>query len=253
MLRRKTSSSLGLDIPTLAKPNPTSFLKDGSTMALKTSEQDPSPHQVAIPTANELFVHAKLCAILDSYDKLDKSFDFNDFCGVNLKALKQAIYDDCQDGIPGMTSVHKILLQQLLSCADDIHVEGFFSHGNDKDKSRVGIFSTQSNSGFIVVYRGSTEQQQRPARTKSIAVNLNRTDNVMAVYSPLRDTYFELETQVYKLLDKLMDENPFSNVTLVGHSFGGALATIGAVRFASARPSQCFACHAFGSPKSRDT
>jgi hypothetical protein len=247
LLRRKSSSSPGLDIPTLAKPNPTSFLKDSSSMALKTSEQDPSPHQVAIPSANELFAHAKLCAILDSYEKLDKSFDFNDFCGVDLQVLNQAVYDDSQNEIPGMTPVHKILLQQLLNCSKGIHVEGFFTHG--KEKSRVGIFSTKSNSGFVVVYRGTTEQQQKPARQRSIAVNLHPTDNVMPVYSPLRDAYFELETHVYKLLDKLLEEDPFSNVTFVGHSFGGALATVGAVRFASARPMQCFACHTFGSPK----
>jgi hypothetical protein len=106
----------------------------------------------------------------------------------------------------------------------------------------------QYSGRILVVYRGTPEQQMRPARAKSFAVNLD-PNNAVSVYSPARDAYFHMETPVYKLLDKLMEENPFSHVVFVGHSFGGALATIGAVRFASARPMQCFSCHTFGSPR----
>lgn len=252
MIRRKSSvSSISdLDIPTLAKPKPTSFLKDGTTMALKTSEQDPSDHQVEIPSSSELSMHSRLCAILDSYDKLQKDFNFNDFKGVNLHLLQRAAFDETQDTF-GMTPVHKALLQQLLNCADDIRLEGFFTHGSDKEMSKVAIFSLQSSSRFIVVYRGPYDQQFRPARisNKSMVVSLDSTENAGSVYVPFRDTYFSLETEVYRLLDKLMEQNPFSHIIFVGHSFGGALATIGAVRFASARPMQCFSCHVFGSPK----
>jgi len=247
--RNKRSMTItDLSVPTLAKPNPTSFLKDGSTMVLKTSEQDPSPHQLEIPTSQELFVHAKLCALLDSYEKLEKDFDFNDFKGVNLQVLYRASLDETQV-IPELSPVHKVLLQQLLKCSNDVQVEGFFTQGREKDKSKVGIFSMQSSGRLIVVYRGTTEQQLKPARTKSTAVNLDSTNNAVPVYSPFRDAYFEVESKVYKLLDKLMDQDPFSDVVFVGHSFGGALATIGAVRFASARPTQRFSCHSFGSPK----
>lgn len=61
-------------------------------------------------------------------------------------------------------------------------------------------------------------------------------ENPVSVYPPFRDAYFELETQVYGLLDTLVDKNPFSDVVFTGHSFGGALNTTGAIRFSSARP-----------------
>ena len=248
-MRRKTNA-LSIDdlaIPTLAKPNPTSFLKDASAMALKTSEQDPSPHQVEIPTSQELLVHSKLCALMDSYEKIGKDFDFNNFKGMDLQVLSKAASDETQS-VQGMTPVHKTIIKELLKCAIDIHVEGFFTHGQDKAKSRVAIFSIQSSSRIIVVYRGTTEQQLRPARAKGFAVDLD-PNNAVSIYKPARDAYFHLETPVYELLDKLMEDNPFSHMIFVGHSFGGALATIGAVRFASARPMQCFSCHTFGSPK----
>ena len=129
-------------------------------------------------------------------------------------------------------------------CHDDLIVQGYFF---SKDEGlEVGVFSMQNT--YLVVYRGTSEQQAKPGRTKDAPVPFD-TEHPVMVYPPFRDAYFELEKQVYALLDSLLEANPFSDVTFVGHSFGGALATIGAVRFASARPSLRFSCHAFGAPK----
>jgi hypothetical protein len=245
---RRKSTTADLDIPKLAKLSPTSFLKDAVTMASRTSELDPSPHQVAIPTSKELLEHSKLCALLESYHKLgDQNFDFNCLKGISSLTLKAFLSLDNQS-ILGLTPEQKPVIQSLLDCADDIQVEGMFSHGEDDEQSQVGVFSTQSSNRFIVVYRGTTEQQLKPTRSKHSAVNLD-PENPVSVYPPFRDSYFELETQVYGLLDTLVDKNPFSDVVFTGHSFGGALATTGAIRFASARPILRFFCHTFGSPK----
>lgn len=216
-------------------------------MAPRSSEQDPSLFQVAFPTSTELLVHAKLCALLDSYRTMDQNFDFNVLKGVDPLSLKRFVtLDSSNHGIAGLATEQKPVVEALLKCADDMRVEGFFTSGQDEDRLEVGVFSQQNT--FIVLYRGTPEQQLKPARTKVAPVNLDQ-ENPVAVYPPFRDAYFTLETEVYGLLDTLVEENPFSDVVFVGHSFGGGLATIGAVRFASARPMLRFSCHAFGSPK----
>jgi hypothetical protein len=229
-----------LNIPTLMKQSPTSFLKD-NTMAPRSSEQDPSPHQVAIPTANDLYIHSKLCVLLETYQSFDQNFDFNTLKGINSLTLKG--FTTLNHSIAGMAAEQKPIVQALLDCHDDLIVEGYFGSNDDLE---VGVFSMQNT--YLAVYKGTAEQQGKPARTKDVPIKLD-TENPVMVYAPFRDAYFELEGKVYALLDSLVEANPFSDVIFVGHSFGGALATIGAVRFASARPTLRFSCHAFGSPK----
>jgi len=241
---RPTTTASPITIPSLMKQMPTSFLKDASTMAPRSTEQDPSPHQVAIPSSEDLHVHAKLCALLESYRKMDQNFDFNVLKDVDQLTLKGFVALD--SSIAGLTKEQKPIVKSLLDCDDDVRVGGYFTTNEQEERLEVGVFCIQNT--ILVVYRGTTEQQLKPARQKVAGVELDPENPVM-VYPPFRDAYFELETQVYKLLDTLVEENPFSDVVFVGHSFGGALATIGAVRFASARPMLRFACHAFGSPK----
>jgi hypothetical protein len=217
-------------------------------MAFRSSELDPSPHQVEIPSSQELLEHSLLCALLESYGDLggEQNFDFNTLKGIPCQALKAFVSLDSKC-IPGLTPDQKPIIQALVDCGKDIEVEGLFSHGDD-EPSQVGVFSTQSSNRFIVVYRGTTEQQLKPTRSKHSPVNLD-PENPVSVYPPFREAYFPLEKQVYGLLDTLVEKNPFYDVVFTGHSFGGALATIGAARFANARPMLRFFCHTFGSPK----
>jgi hypothetical protein len=230
-----------MSIPTLMKQSPTSFLKDALTMAPRSSELDPSPHQVAIPAPVELYVNAKLCALLETYRTMDQNFDFNLLQGVNSLTLKGFV--SLNHSVAGLTVEQKPIVQTLLECHDDLIVEGYFATDQGLE---VGVFGTQNT--YVVVYRGSQEQQSKPGRTKDAPVPLD-SENAVLVYAPFREAYFELEKEVYPLLDSLIDTNPFSDVCFVGHSFGGAMATIGAVRFSTARPSLRFSCYTFGSPK----
>jgi hypothetical protein len=125
--------------------------------------------------------------------------------------------------IPGLTPKQKPIIQAFLDCADDIEVGGFFTHGEDNQKSQVGIFSTQSSSRFIVIYCGTNNQQLKPARAKLSAMNLD-PDTPVSVYPPFRDVYFELATTVCGLLDLLVDRKPFCDIMFMGHSFGGPMA-----------------------------
>lgn len=218
-------------------------------MAPRTSEMDPSSHQMEIPKSQELFEHCKLCALLDHYRKFDQNFDLSILKGMEIQEL-QAFVSDKRHTIPGLAAQQRPIIREFLECSDDLHVEGFVTHGHDEAQSEVAVFSTQSSSRFIVVYRGTSEQQLKPVDGKNKRTSTKLTkDTPVSIYPAFRDAYFELETHVYGLLEKLVDENPFCEVVFTGHSHGAALATIGAVRFAIARPMLRFSCHAFGSPK----
>ena len=210
-------------------------------MAFRTSELDPSPHQVEIPSSQELWEHSLLCSLLESYRD---NFDFNTLKGIPCQALKAFVSLNSQY-IPGLTPDHKPVIRAFLECAEDIEVEGCFTH----ERSQVCIFSRRQRNYFIVVYNGTPKQQLKPVRSKCSPVNLDDTENPVSVYPPFREAYFPLEKQAYGLLDTLVEKNPFCDVVFTGHSFGGALATIAAARFANARPMLRFSCHTFGSPK----
>ena len=75
--------------------------------------------------------------------------------------------------------------------------------------------------------------------------------NRLALNPIFRDAYFEsgLEGKILQCLDKLSSENPFCDVIFTGHSFGGALSVIGAMRCAEKFPMMTVSCHVFGVPK----
>lgn len=58
-----------------------------------------------------------------------------------------------------------------------------------------------------------------------------------------------MEETVFALLANLARRKPFFDVVMTGHSFGGALATIGAMRYATAHPMMRVSCHVFGCPR----
>lgn len=58
---------------------------------LRSSELEPSVHQTTIPTANEVLIHARVCALMEGYDQLlearakagKKWFNFGDLVGIS--------------------------------------------------------------------------------------------------------------------------------------------------------------------------
>jgi pimeloyl-ACP methyl ester carboxylesterase len=58
-----------------------------------------------------------------------------------------------------------------------------------------------------------------------------------------------MEETLFALLANLATRKPFFDVVITGHSFGAALATIGAMRYATANPMMRVSCHVFGCPR----
>jgi hypothetical protein len=66
--------------PTASVPTTTTINTNDETnteIKIRSSEQDPTPHQMSIPTLSETLFQAKLCELMDNYRKIDQNFDFS--------------------------------------------------------------------------------------------------------------------------------------------------------------------------------
>jgi len=258
------SPEFSLSIPCLSKPAPTSFLTGREVV--RTSEQEPSLFQMEIPEASEFLVSVRLSQFVEEYRKIDFNLDL----GVSLVGLRRL---DMQTFLtlntrppPPLTDVHKPVVESLLEAADDVTVQAYFASGKEtttttSDSRREAVVFERQRQ-FVVVFRGTTPEQQAKAtpifkNKKAGGVPLtpldvgsdNDNDNVVQVYGCVKSSYMDLEPRVFACLDRLTEQNPFCDVVFAGHSFGGAMATLAAYRFATARSMVRVSCYTFGAPK----
>jgi len=306
---------------------------DNKNILLRTSEVEPSVHQTSIPEATDLLIHARVCALLEGYDKLLETrakagkrwFSFGHLVGVSRKDLenmyliaigqkpqipmfigeeseklheppplpqaRSSPFNTPRLGNPFENPVkdgqslksfpsaysndskgtavnyrkrssafkamkpHPSTIKSLLECTDDLIVEGYFNEtiGSDNDliediestSVQVTVFSSQRQRQFIVCYCGTIGQHAKPSRSKATC----KVD-ACGVNESFGSSYLlEMEEKVFQLVDKLISENPFCDVVFTGHSFGGGLALIGALRCAEKNQDMTVSCHVFGVPK----
>eukprot|EP00521_Asterionellopsis_glacialis_P011171 CAMPEP_0195292408 /NCGR_PEP_ID=MMETSP0707-20130614/9319_1 /TAXON_ID=33640 /ORGANISM="Asterionellopsis glacialis, Strain CCMP134" /LENGTH=718 /DNA_ID=CAMNT_0040352867 /DNA_START=317 /DNA_END=2473 /DNA_ORIENTATION=+ len=269
-----------LAVPTLTPLH--GFLTPSDNLAMRSSEQEPSSHQIELPSCDDVLMHGRLCSIMNLYRQVDQNFDFANLVGTTRMSLQgfvcsntdgNDVGDDDDSFAPSsptsllndrLIQQHTPILQSLLECSsnDDVIVEGFFTNDKSRDahsRIEVAVFNCQAKRQFIVVYRGTSDQQTKPIRTKEIRKDgrggasgvVLHPDQPVQVFPSFRESYFcpHLETRVFSLLDTLSERYPFCDVVMTGHSFGGALATIAGLRYASSREMMRVSCHIFGSPK----
>lgn len=239
-----------LNIPTLTPCQ--GFLTPSDDLAMRASEQEPFPHQVDIPDSKDVLMHSRLCSVLDQYHLIDQNFNLGALTGVPRTVLEGFLRGETLDGL---VPQHRPIVQKLVDCANDLVLEGYFHEDSNETNEReeVAIFNNQELRQFIVVYRGTSGQQIKPIRSKqsrSEPTNLH-SEQPVAVLPVFRETYFrsKLESKVFDLLDRLAGKYPFCDVVTTGHSFGGVMATIAALRFAISREMIRVSCHTFGTPK----
>lgn len=229
-----------LQLPTLAKPSPTSFLTGREDEVMRTCEYAAAPFQMEIPSVSELVVPARLNEFVENYRRIDQNFDLDEWKGLNNTELKRI-----------RIVQHIPIAQLLLECGDEVSIEGTISVGSNADnRLEVVVFEGQKN--FIAVIRGTTEQQSKPCPKKTTnrkAVSLDAEHERVEVYQCFLDEYQKIEQKCFALLDKLTEEHPFCDVVFTGHSFGAALSTLAAVRYANARPMMRVKCYPMASPK----
>lgn len=236
--------SMELNLPLFAKPSPTSFLNTSDCLALRTSEQDPSAHQIELPGSEELLTSVKLCNLV-SFNRLESSnFDLMSIVGVPNLALKEFVISG--HATAGLTEHHRPIVKQLLECGEGITVGGCATR-----TAEVVTFEVPSRSQIVVVFRGNEEQQLKPIKRgkKYFSVEEFHPDQKVDVNSEFKEAYFELESVFSAMVDKLTETNPFAQVVFCGHSFGGALATMAGVRYACNRPTMRVSVHVSGCPR----
>ena len=257
-----------LALPMLAKPSPTSFLNGHVDNAMRSSEQDPTPHQVGLPpTPSDCLVYTRLCSLLEDYKKHDQNFSFDAFRGMQRTRLLEFAttpigktnVNNKQNGTgnsngtkPKLMNVHKPIASALADVTSNlpVTVAGHVMH----DTAEALVLDGQHK--VIVVLRGKGGSQQKPvlpkqARNVTTKRNLS-SEQPATVYPPFREAFFGLERALTAILDRLVTSNPFAEVVFTGHSFGGATATIGAMRFATVRPATLVSCYTTSTPRVGD-
>ena len=139
---------------------------------MTSTELDPSNFQVELPSKKEVLVHAKICNLMNGYTAVQRDFNFSMLSGITRSTLEKE-YDKSTNEDPMIAGIcHRDVVKQVLECADDIVVEGFFREYGKVNKEESGgerietcVFSSESLRQIIVCFRGSTAAQARPVKS----------------------------------------------------------------------------------------
>ena len=71
-----------------------------SEIKIRSSEQDPSNHQISIPSASCLLLPSKLCALFEKYRNIDQNFDFDSLVGLTREQMQAFMMQQTQDSTP---------------------------------------------------------------------------------------------------------------------------------------------------------
>jgi pimeloyl-ACP methyl ester carboxylesterase len=217
-----------LQIPGLqTKPRPTSFLTGQEVVHV--SEVDATAWQLEIPAKAEFEVGTKVAEFLESYEKEECLLDLASLVGLNSLELNQFARGDVSVAADTIAACHRPLVESLLECSDDLLVHGFVTAGASGENRQVLIL--ESKRQFLCVFRGTPAEQQGKFSKQPELVQMGG----LPVFGDRLSAIQELETATFATLDKLTDLNPFCDIVFAGHSYGAAMATLAAQRYALAR------------------
>jgi len=148
---------------------------DGLEMYRMTStEMDPSNFQIELPSKKEVLAHANICNLMNGYTAVQRDFNFAMLSGITRSTLEKEYAKSTTNDDPMIAGIcHRDVVKQVLECADDLVVEGFFreygkvmnKEGEGGERIEACVFSSESLRQIIVCFRGSTAAQARPVKS----------------------------------------------------------------------------------------
>ena len=144
---------------------------DKSQEKLRTSELDPFPHQIDLPTFTDVSINAELCSLLDNYRNVDQNFDFKQMIGLSRLSMEAFVRSGIVPPSCSFVDNHCPIVKTILECTDDLMVEDFFTFGQVDDvdnRVEVAIFKSESRREIITVWRGTTDAQTKPVKNKEV-------------------------------------------------------------------------------------
>jgi hypothetical protein len=159
---------------------PMSLLQPKGMIVMRSSEIDPSPHQVELPKKKSVHSYAKLCDLAEHWREMDQNFDFASLQGIHKEEIsgmcsKTSIRHTRASGPAGsklslqtvtFTEDHRSILEFYAATGQDFVLEEFFSV-QGIFSTEAAIFSSQSLRQFVVYFRGSDELQAKPFKNAS--------------------------------------------------------------------------------------
>ena len=162
-----------VELPTTKALTLSSKFDTANDYTIRSSEIDPSPLQLDIPSHHSILVHCKICCIMENYFNLGGlDFDFSTlmpWVGSNSKPDDPYIITNNQNiNYQKDEKVNKVL-EALKEIIDDVIVEGFFrefyiDENGENGLARIEtcVFSSCKLRRFVVCYRCSSDLQDRP-------------------------------------------------------------------------------------------
>eukprot|EP00986_Skeletonema_menzelii_P004337 scaffold1467_cov147-Skeletonema_menzelii.AAC.3 len=234
-------------VDTTSTPDEMGLLRTGfeglEMYRMTSTELDPSDFQIQLPTKKEVLVHAKICNLMNGYTATQRDFNFAMLSGITRSTLEKE-YEKSTNDDPMIAGIcHKDVVKQVLECADDLVVEGFFREYGKEESSGGG--------GGERIEAGSTAAQARPVKSNLFGREGEWPRHLVPILTSFRSAYFStsLEKALSFLLANLATRKPFFDVVMTGHSFGGAMATIASLRYAMDNSQMRVLCHTFGCPR----
>jgi hypothetical protein len=141
---------------------------------MTSTELDPSNFQIELPSKKEVLVHAKICNLMNGYTAVQRDFNFAMLSGITRSTLEKEYVKSTNEDPMIAGIFHRDVVKQVLECADDLVVEGFFREYGKVNREENGgerieacVFSSESLRQIIVCFRGSTAAQAKPVKSNN--------------------------------------------------------------------------------------
>lgn len=254
---RREMSIPNLDITELPIKNQqlTSFLKTGQESIIRSSETDATDWQIELPALHEVRVANKFCHFINTYRLSECSVDLATLIGFSRYQLTCFSNNPEKERAMLKPYFHSTVGLLLEYGVDFIQVAGHIrmastattmDENNNPDEVHEILIVERQRQFMCIVQGTSREQQQgkisflksssQPNTTKVSYSATNASHECVEIFNEPYATFARVQKQLFLLLDRLTDQNPFMDVVFTGHGYGATIANIAAFAYANTRP-----------------